>query len=458
MTSKIKSVWICNDCGYEAIKWSGQCPGCGNWNTLNEEIKTVSKQQGLKSRTNKACQKPILLNEIIIRDDERYSTGLCELDRVLGGGIVKGSVVLLGGEPGIGKSTILLQVCNNLAKTHKILYISGEESQSQLKLRASRLCANSDNLYVMTETDIEYVVEVIQSEMPDLVIIDSIQTMNCSDLSSSVGSISQVKECTNALLRVAKTLGIPTIIVGHVNKDGAIAGPKVLEHIVDAVLYFEGDKQLSYRILRGIKNRYGSTNEIGVFQMTNQGLIEVENPSLMLLSGKPKNVSGTCVACVMEGTRPIFAEVQGLVTTSGFGNPRRMSTGFDYNRMSLLLAVLEKREGYFFSNLDAYVNVIGGLRLDEPAADLPVAISLISSLKDQVISDVAVSFGEIGLAGEIRAVSRAAERVMEAQRLGFKICVLPRHNLNSLENSLKNSDIHLISVRTIKEAFEALCQ
>lgn len=457
---KSKSIYICSECGFESAKWYGKCPGCGEWNTMNEEFKEAVKHTASVLRSGESGRlkaAPILINEINTDDEQRYHTGLKELDRVLGGGIVKGSLVLLGGDPGIGKSTILLQVCQELGKTLKILYVSGEESKRQLKLRATRLGVNSDHLYILTETDVEYIVEAIRSEKPDLVIIDSIQTMSLGDLSSSPGSITQVRECTNAFMRTAKSLDIPILVVGHVNKDGAIAGPKVLEHIVDAVLYFEGDRQMSYRILRAVKNRYGSTNEIGVFEMVENGLHEVENPSMMLLSGRPKNVSGTCVACVMEGTRPILAEVQGLATSSGFGNPRRMSTGFDYNRMSLLLAVLEKRAGYFFSNLDAYLNVVGGLRLDEPAADLAVAMALVSSLKDVPVSENALAFGEIGLAGEIRSVNHAQARVNEASRLGFQRCVLPYHNLKSLSDSGRLG-LELIGVKSVREAFEALAK
>lgn len=457
MGAKLKSVWVCSECGHESIKWMGQCSNCGSWNTLEETLKQPSKKSNTGPKySNTEHYKPTLLADIQSSEDERYKTGLKELDRVLGGGIVKGSVVLLGGDPGIGKSTILLQVCNNVDKDKKILYVSGEESRHQLKLRATRLNVKNENLYILAETDVEIVTQEMEQGKPDLVIIDSIQTMNNSEISSSVGSISQVKECTNALLRSAKTLDIPVIIVGHVNKDGAIAGPKVLEHIVDVVLYFEGDKQMSYRILRGIKNRYGSTNEIGVFRMTGAGLEEVENPSVMLLSDRPKNTSGTCVSCIMEGTRPIFAEVQGLAATSNFGNPRRMSTGFDYNRLSLILAVLEKKCGYFFSDLDTYVNVIGGLKLDEPASDLAVALSLISSLKNQVISEDILAFGEIGLAGEVRGVSFAQERISEASRLGFKKCILPFQNLRSLQNKSSNN-IDLIGVKNVREAFAALC-
>lgn len=458
MSSKIKSVWICSECGYESLKWNGQCPACGEWNTFSEEIKDTSKQTTMSYQKSGVYEKPILLNQIKNDDESRYKTGLNELDRVLGGGIVKGSLILLGGDPGIGKSTMLLQVCKKLGEDLNVLYVSGEESKRQLKLRAARLNVNSENLYIMTETDIESILEEIRQNSPDLVVIDSIQTMNHRELTSSTGSVTQVKECTNLLMRLAKELEIPIIIVGHVNKDGGIAGPKVLEHIVDAVLYFEGDKQMSYRILRGIKNRYGSTNEIGVFSMNRTGLVEVENPSLMFLAGRPKGVPGTCVACIMEGSRPIFAEVQGLAATSGFGNPRRMATGFDYNRMSLILAVLEKRAGYFFSNLDAYINVIGGIKLDEPASDLAVALALISSLKGNAIFDNAIAFGEIGLAGEIRAVAYAEERVLEAHRLGFERCVLPYYNLKSINLSSFESKINLIGVRTIKEAFDALAK
>ncbi len=455
MADKIKTMYVCSECGYESAKWFGKCPGCGEWNTMSEEVREVFK--GKSSVASKAAitSKALPITEISTEDEERYYTGSKELDRVLGGGIVKGSLVLLGGDPGIGKSTILLQICAHLGKILKILYISGEESKRQIKLRATRLGVNCENLYILTETNIENVTEHIQAEKPDLVMVDSIQTMNFRELSSSPGSVTQVRECTNILMRTSKSLDIPCIVVGHVNKDGAIAGPKVLEHIVDAVLYFEGDKQMSYRILRAVKNRYGSTNEIGVFQMSDSGLSEVENPSLMLLSGRPKNVSGTCVACPMEGSRPILAEIQGLVTNSGYGNARRMSTGFDYNRMSMLLAVLEKRCGYYFSSLDAYVNVIGGLRLDEPATDLAVAISLVSSLKDIIIPENLLAFGEIGLTGEIRAVSHAAQRVSEAARLGFGKCILPYHNLRNIVLP-KDVEIDLIGVRTIQDAVAAL--
>lgn len=462
MASKIKSIYVCSECGWESSKWVGKCQGCNQWNTMQEEIKNTSRTSassfyGKSEKISLSLNNsPISMRDIDTKNEERYKTGLKEFDRVLGGGIVKGSLVLLGGDPGIGKSTILLQVCNKLGNDLKILYVSGEESKRQIKLRADRLGVDCNNLFVITETDVEIISQTIQNETPDLVMIDSIQTMNLAELSSSPGSVTQVRECTNLLMKTAKSLEIPVMIVGHVNKDGAIAGPKVLEHIVDAVLHFEGDKQMSYRILRAIKNRYGSTNEIGVFQMTNEGLTEVENPSMMLLSGRPKNVSGTCVACAMEGTRPILAEIQGLVTTSGFGNPRRMVTGFDYNRMNLILAVLEKRAGFFFSNADTYINVVGGLRLDEPAMDLAVAMSLVSSLKDVAIIENALAFGEIGLAGEIRGVSQAQARISESIRLGFTKIILPDQNLKNIKHNEFSKKIELIGVRNIREAFSAM--
>ena len=449
--AKIKSVYICSECGYESPKWFGKCPGCGEWNTMNEEIKNTVKSVSASKTINTKHSFPKNLTEISMEDEVRFDTGFCELNRVLGGGIVKGSLILLGGDPGIGKSTILMQICQKLTDI-KILYVSGEESLRQLKLRANRLGVNNDNLLLMTETDVEIITEQINSIKPDLVMIDSIQTMTLSELSSSAGSITQVRECTNVIMRSAKGLDIPVIVVGHVNKEGSIAGPKVLEHIVDTVLYFEGDKQLSCRILRAVKNRYGSTNEIGVFEMTDKGLTEVENPSQMLLSGRPTNVSGTCVTCSLEGTRPILAEVQGLVTQSGYGNPRRMCTGFDYNRLALLIAVLEKRAGYYLSNYDAYVNIVGGFRIDERAADLAICMALISSLKDVKISDDAIAFGEIGLAGEIRSVSQVQQRINEAVRLGFTKIVIPYHNAKNIDNQ----GVDVIGVKNIRQAFEVL--
>ena len=449
--SKSKTVFLCSECGYESPKWCGKCPGCNAWNTMEEQV--VSVAPAAKPSGGRVAA-ALRIQEIHEEDEIRYHTGLKELDRVLGGGVVKGSVLLLGGDPGIGKSTIMLQICQYMSdQGRRILYVSGEESQRQLKLRAQRLGVTGENLSIMAETDVESIVEYIRSSSNDIVIIDSIQTMNLAALTSSPGSIPQIRESTSAFLRVAKTLDIPIFIVGHVNKDGAIAGPKVLEHIVDAVLYFEGERNLSYRILRAVKNRYGSTNEIGVFEMSDTGLQEVENPSMMLLSGRPQNVSGTCVACVMEGTRPILAEVQGLVTPTAFGNPRRMSNGFDYNRLNMLLAVLEKRGGYFFSNLDTYLNIVGGLRLDEPAADLSVALALVSSLKDRSVPENLLAFGEIGLAGEIRAVGHAAARVAEAQRLGFQRCIIPASQVKQCEHSA--GFIEVVGVKSIREALEA---
>lgn len=453
MAAKSKIIYQCSECGYESAKWAGKCPECGAWNSMEEMVKeSASVQRGGVARSVGALSRAVAINEISTTDEHRYYTGLSELDRVLGGGIVKGSLVLISGDPGIGKSTMLLQICEYLGRELKILYVSGEESARQIKLRAARLGVQSPNLMVLTETDVQYIVEEIRSEKPDLVMIDSIQTMNHTDLNSSPGSITQVRECTNVMTRCAKSLDIPIIIVGHVNKDGAIAGPKVLEHIVDAVLYFEGDRQMTYRILRAVKNRYGSTNEIGVFDMGENGLRQIENPSQAMLSGRPKDVSGTCVTAVMEGSRPILAEIQGLATTSGFGTPRRMSTGFDYNRMALILAVLEKRAGYYFSNLDSYINVVGGLRIDEPAVDLAVAMALVSSLKDTPIREDTAVFGEIGLAGELRSINRADLRISEAARLGFTRCVLPYHNLKNLSNT---AGIEIIGAKNIREAFEA---
>ena len=454
MASKIKSVFVCNECGYKSAKWYGQCPGCGEWNTMEETVENSSTTVKKTSNTFNNKSRVVNINDIASQTEHRYKTGMKELDRALGGGIVKGSLVLLSGDPGIGKSTLLLQICESLGKEHTILYVSGEESAHQIKLRANRLGVYSDNLFVLCETDTEYICEYISTEKPDIVMIDSIQTMVISELNSAPGSIVQVRECTNLYMRTAKSLNIPTFLVGHVNKDGNIAGPKVLEHIVDTVLYFEGERNLSYRILRAAKNRFGSTNEIGVFEMLDKGLSEVENPSMMLISGRPENTSGSCIACVMEGSRPILAEVQGLVSASGFGNPRRMSNGFDYNRMSMLLAVIEKRAGYFVGNMDCYVNIVGGLKVDEPASDLSVALSVISSLKDTVIRNDVIAFGEIGLGGEIRSVTCAEQRVNEAKRLGFKRCVIPYHNLKKLSPGSKKG-IEVIGVKNIRQAFEA---
>jgi len=450
MAHKSKSQYVCNQCGYVTSKWYGQCPGCREWDTMTEEVVQVKNEKN-NFKTSVSVASATNISKVKSDIELRYKTGMKELDRVLGGGIVKGSLILLSGDPGIGKSTILLQICEYLGRNLEILYVSGEESAHQIKLRADRLSVSSDKLSVMCETDVQGICEYVRSAKPDLVIIDSIQTMNFTELTSSPGSVAQVRECTNVLMRTAKSLEIPIIIVGHVNKDGNIAGPKVLEHIVDCVLYFEGDRNLSYRILRAVKNRYGSTNEIGVFDMLDSGLSEIENPSQMLISGRPQNTSGTCIACAMEGSRPILAEVQGLVAPTGFGNPRRMATGFDYSRMAMLLAVLEKRSGYFFGNMDAYINVVGGLKLDEPATDLPVAISLVSSLKDIVVPEDILAFGEIGLTGEIRGVNHCDQRLIEASRLGFKRCIIPAQNYRRISDAAKRS-IEVIAVRTVRDA------
>lgn len=453
MASKSKTIYVCNSCGYESVKWVGQCPECHEWNTMEEHLSAPKNHlPGISSA------KPVIgamrLDKVSTSVEQRLKTSISELDRVLGGGIVKGSVVLLSGDPGIGKSTLLLQICEAFSDNLNILYVSGEESAVQIKLRSGRLGVSGRNVTIITETDTQSVCEYIAANKPDLVMIDSVQTMQISEISSSAGSVVQVRESTNMLLRTGKSLNIPILIVGHVNKGGEIAGPKVLEHIVDTVLYFEGERNQSYRILRAVKNRFGSTNEIGVFEMRERGLFEVENPSAMMLSGRISEVSGGCITCIVEGTRPILSEVQALVTTTGFGNPRRMANGFDYNRFNMLLAILEKRQGMYFSNLDTYLNVVGGIRLTEPAADLAICLALISGLRDIPISDKCIAFGEVGLSGEIRAVGRAEARVCEAARLGFKECILPKTSIKQITDPPKG--IALIGVRNIKEAAEII--
>lgn len=452
--AKAKTLFVCNNCGYETAKWFGKCPSCNEWDTMEEQVVVNEPTKASRNRLSSAPGKALPLSKIDSSNEIRYNTGIGEFNRVLGGGLVKGSLVLICGDPGIGKSTILLQICQLLNKDLSILYVSGEESAYQIKMRAQRLDVSSDKLSIMCETDAEIISEYIKSEKPDVVMIDSIQTMSINDVSSTAGSLTQVRECTNLFMRTAKNFDIPIILVGHVNKDGNIAGPKALEHIVDTVLYFEGERNLTYRILRTTKNRFGSTNEIGVFEMTGKGLNEIESPSLAMISGRPVNVSGTCVTCLIEGSRPILAEVQGLATASGFGNPRRMAAGFDYNRMAMLIAILEKRSGYFLGNMDCFVNIVGGLKADEPACDLAVALSLISSFKDSVIDSSTIVFGEIGLAGEIRTVTNCEQRIRECQRLGFKRCIVPRQNLSTLSKS-NFTDIEIIGVRNIREAFES---
>ena len=450
MATRSKTVFVCSECGYETPKWAGKCPGCGEWNTMVEDVRLPQKSAVSAAPRPAHTFSATPLSQINAADEHRFVTGISELDRVLGGGIVKGSVILLSGDPGIGKSTILLQVCNALQRDIKILYVSGEESAIQIKLRAKRIGVESDSVSVMTETDVQTVCEYINSARPDLVMIDSIQTMQHPDISSSPGSIVQVRESANLLLRTGKSLDIPIFIVGHVNKGGDIAGPKVMEHIVDTVLNFEGERNQSYRILRAIKNRFGSTNEIGVFEMTETGLAEVENPSAMMLSGRMSDVSGGCITCIIEGTRPILAEVQGLVAATGFGNARRTAAGFDYNRLNLLLAVLEKRLGLMFSNLDTYINIVGGIRLDEPAADLAVAMALVSGLRDIPIDENTVTFGEIGLSGELRSVPRAQARVNEAARMGFTRCILPSACLKQINSAPEG--IKLLGVKRLSDA------
>ncbi len=451
MADKVKSIYVCTECGAESPKWYGRCPSCGEWNSLQEEIRqnTVKTQTAASAGVRSKVQQ---MHTLTSQGEHRFTTGSRELDRVLGGGIVKGGLMLIGGDPGIGKSTLLLQICQYLGKDKKILYVSGEESERQIKLRADRLGVTTENVFLLCEKDVHTVLDHVHEQKPDILIVDSIQTMSLSTIASAPGSVTQVRESTSAIMHTIKSLDIPTFIVGHVNKDGAIAGPKVMEHIVDCVLYFEGENHSSYRILRCIKNRYGSTNEIGVFEMCDTGLKEVDNPSQTMLSGRQENVSGTCVVSTMEGTRPILAEVQGLVSPSVLANPRRMATGFDSYRLSLLLAVLEKRAGYFLSSLDAYINVVGGLRLQEPAVDLAVAMALITSLKDTVIDGKTIAFGEIGLAGEIRAVNSAQARIHEAARLGFTRVILPYQNLKTLQPV---EGVEMIGVKTIREAYEA---
>jgi len=448
--AKTKDVYLCSECGYETVKWLGKCPACGSWNSF-------SQVTPIASPAGRGSGKPAPVSSIsgiTSQEDIRYHTGLSELDRVLGGGLVKGSLVLLGGDPGIGKSTLLLQICQSLGNGLKVLYVSGEESAKQLKLRAERLGVNAPNLFVLCCGDLDTVLATVRAERPQVVVIDSIQTMVLPSAGSSAGSVTQVRECTNALLAVAKENDISMVLVGHVTKEGNLAGPRVLEHMVDAVFQFEGEQHHSYRLLRATKNRYGATNEIAVFEMRDKGLQQVTNPSAMLLSERPEGVSGSCVVCVLEGSRPILAEVQALVTRSGFAAPRRMATGFDYNRMNLLLAVLEKRAGYTFANLDAYVNVVGGLRLDEPASDLPIALAMVSGLRDKPIPAGMLAIGEVGLGGEVRSVIRIEDRIREAERLGFTRCLIPYSSLQGLDTG--RFKIKVVGVRDIVEALRSI--
>ena len=449
---KQKTTFYCTECGNETAKWAGKCPACGAWNTIVEqpEVKTVrgSKSSVRVGAVRRACP----VTELKSDDEIRFPTGMRELDQVLGGGAVKGSLVLVGGAPGIGKSTLMLQICSKLCQFSKVLYVSGEESEHQLKLRAKRLRVESASLFVISETSLGDVLESVAEEKPDILIVDSIQTLYHDTLDSPAGSVSQVKECTMALMQLAKGQGVTVFVIGHVNKEGSIAGPKVLEHMVDCVLYFEGDQHTSYRILRAAKNRFGATNEIGVFEMQNEGLAEVENPSEMLLSGRPDDAPGTCVACVMEGMRPVLAEVQALVVTSSAGNPRRTSNGFDYNRAAMLLAVLEKRGGLKVSACDAYLNISGGLNLAEPAADLAAVVARASSYLDRPVPGDLVAIVEVGLTGELRTVNQLSQRISEVQRLGFRKCVIPAHRAGDLN---RYSDLQLIPAHNIGEAIRA---
>ena len=450
--------FFCQNCGYESAKWMGQCPACNEWNTFVEE--PVRPAAGAKSsaagKTVRArgTAKPQQITQVSVDESVRVPTGFAELDRVLGGGLVGGSLILVGGDPGIGKSTLLLQVCRSLTEgTRKVLYVSGEESLQQIKLRANRMGDFTDRLLLLCETNLEDIREAIETEKPDVVVIDSIQTMYNEAVSSAPGSVSQVRESTSVLMQIAKGLGVIIFIVGHVTKEGVVAGPRVLEHMVDTVLYFEGDRYAAYRILRGVKNRFGSTNEIGVFEMTGSGLREVPNPSEYMLEGRPENASGSVVACSMEGTRPILVEVQALVTPSTLAYPRRTADGADVNRVNLLLAVLEKRLGMRFSAQDVYVNIAGGIRMREPAVDLGIVLALISSFRDILIDEKTVVFGEVGLSGEVRAVSMAAQRVLEAKKLGYERVILPASSLRGIK---KTEGIRLDGVRSVRDIFSVL--
>lgn len=446
-----KSVFFCQNCGHEENKWLGQCPMCKEWNTFVEEPVSFSKSASAKLIKDAEV---VALKHVETDQEERIKTKIEELDRVLGGGIVPGSLLLVGGDPGIGKSTLLLQVCQRLCEDkHQVLYISGEESLKQIKLRANRMGEFTEDLLLLCETNLEIVKNVIQKRKPEVVIIDSIQTMYSEEVASAPGSVSQVRESTNVFMQLAKGLGISIFIVGHVTKEGTVAGPRVLEHMVDTVLYFEGDRHASYRILRGVKNRFGSTNEIGVFEMRQNGLVEVENPSEFMLNGKPENASGSVVACSMEGTRPILIEIQALVCSSNFGMPRRTAAGTDYNRVNLLMAVLEKRVGIHLSNYDAYVNIAGGIKMNEPAVDLGIVMAIVSSYKNQPIDEKTIVFGEVGLSGEVRAVNMPEQRVAEAKKLGFTTCIMPEVSREVVKNI---KVIKIIGVKTINEALQVL--
>lgn len=449
MAKSRTTAFFCKECGHESAKWMGQCPVCAQWNTMVEAPVTAVVKSG---RTQAALRTaPVKISQVDTRNEDRYTTGFGELDRVLGGGVVEGSMVLVGGDPGIGKSTILLQVCANIAQEKKILYVSGEESPKQIKMRADRIGNMPDDFMLLCETNLNAIEETIKSTAPDVVVIDSIQTMFCENCDSAPGSVSQVRESTNILMQIAKGLGIMVFIVGHVTKEGVVAGPRVLEHMVDTVLYFEGERSESYRIIRAVKNRFGATNEIGVFEMCQEGLREVLNPSEYMLSGRPQDEPGSVVVCLMEGTRPILVEIQALVCHTNFGMPRRTAVGTDYNRMNLLMAVLEKKIGLQLSNCDAYLNIAGGMKVNEPALDLGMIMAVISSFRNVPISNKTIVFGEVGLTGEVRAVSQAKQRVAEAIKLGFEECILPYENLKNLENE---SRIRLRGIKSVAQLCE----
>ncbi|WFD10350.1 DNA repair protein RadA [Tepidibacter hydrothermalis] len=449
--AKIKSKYVCQSCGYESLKWIGKCPECDDWNTFVEEIEDKKSKHDLFI-IEKEVQKPVPINKLEINEQERFSTCINELDRVLGGGVVKGSLILAGGDPGIGKSTLLIQVADNVAKSgKKVLYASGEESIYQIKMRAKRLDIESENLYIFAENNLDIIEKQIDNIKPDMIIVDSIQTVYSPQITSTPGSVSQIKEGTSRFMKISKKVGISTFIVGHVTKEGSLAGPKILEHMVDAVLYFEGERYNTYRMIRSVKNRFGSTNELGVFEMRDKGLIEVENPSKILISEKPKGVSGSVIVATIEGTRPMLVELQALVCPTSFGIPKRAATGVDYNRVSLLMAVLEKRAGMQIQNQDIYINVVGGIKLNEPAIDLGIVISIASSFRNIETNEKTVAIGEVGLTGEIRGVSFIEKRIAECKKLGFNRVIVPKSNVKGLENM---DDIKIIGVENIREALD----
>ncbi len=453
--AKAKSVFVCQECGYESMGWLGKCPACSQWSTFVEELQESGqrgRRAGIASRENK----PVKINDIRVDDEVRYSTGMKELDRVLGGGIVRGSLILVGGDPGIGKSTLLLQVCEKVKHGFAILYVSGEESIKQIKIRADRLGVKNSSLFMVSETNFSIIEKLIDDVSPELVIVDSIQTVYDDRLTSAPGSVSQVREVTAGLMRIAKTMNIAIMIAGHVTKEGAIAGPRVMEHMVDTVLYFEGERHLNYRVLRSVKNRFGSTNEIGIFEMRDTGLAEVGNPSLMMLSGKPEDAPGSVVIASVEGTRPMLIEIQALVCPTSFGMPRRMATGIDHNRITLLMAVLEKRVGMQLYNYDAYVNVVGGLKIEEPASDLGIVVSIASSFRNIAVKQGTILIGEVGLTGEVRAVSQVDKRIMEASRIGFKNCIIHSGNMKMIEQMKGLGDVEIKGVDNLQHALGML--